>query len=133
MDYTATVSINTQLDIDTAIDQLAEYSGSLAQTEAGYRAVFSYPAHDLAQATKTALTIANTIGTPISITVATTESVDRDTAHGDIPPVVSVAEAANILDISPQAIHKRIKTGSLPATRVGNTWILPLAGVLSAE
>ncbi|WP_311777849.1 helix-turn-helix domain-containing protein [Trueperella abortisuis] len=133
MDYTATATITTSLDIDTILDALSEYAGSLAETEAGYRAVFSFPATTITQATKTALTIAETVGEPTAITIAPTTMVDYATAHGPLPPLVSVTQAADILDISPQAVHKRIKAGALPATRVGNTWILPLAAVLAAE
>lgn len=133
MDYTATTTITTGLDIDTILDALAEYAGSIAETESGYRAVFSYPADNLHQATKTALTIAETVGTPITITVAPTATVDHDTKHGPLPPVISVTEAANILSITTQAVHKRIKAGTLPATRVGNVWIIPLAAVLASD
>ncbi|WP_461004555.1 helix-turn-helix domain-containing protein [Trueperella pyogenes] len=133
MDYTATATITTGLDIDTILDALTEYAGSIAETESGYRAVFSYPADNLHQATKTALTIAETVGTPTAITVTPTATVDHDTKHGQLPPVISVTEAANILNITTQAVHKRIKAGTLPATRVGNGWIIPLAAVLASD
>lgn len=41
-----------------------------------------------------------------------------------IPDLISITEAAQILDMSRQAVHKRIDAGQLPAAMVGSTIVL---------
>lgn len=52
-------------------------------------------------------------------------------AFGDrhSPALLSVAEAAAMLGVHPQRVQQRIRTGSLPAHKVGNQWILDAADV----
>src|SRR5680860_1664125 len=42
---------------------------------------------------------------------------------------VSVVEAAELLGVHPQRIHQRIRSGSLPAERVGHRWVIDEADV----
>lgn len=37
---------------------------------------------------------------------------------------MSVAEAAERLDVGPQRVHQRIRDGSLPAERIGGRWVI---------
>jgi excisionase family DNA binding protein len=45
---------------------------------------------------------------------------------------VSVAEAAELLGITRQAVLKRIRNGRLPATKVGRNYIVPREGLRAA-
>ncbi|VEI13202.1 helix-turn-helix domain-containing protein [Trueperella bialowiezensis] len=130
MQYTATVDVATNLDVDDALDRLAPYHGAIGESRNGYRAVFTYEADTLSEAVASATRIAETIGTPYAIETAPTDLVDSDTAYGDIPPLVSVSEAAELLGITAQAVNKRLNSGTLPGRKVGNTWVIPLHSVL---
>ncbi|MEW6880773.1 helix-turn-helix domain-containing protein [Trueperella pyogenes] len=130
MQYTATVDIETSLDIDDALELLAPYHGAIADSKGGYRAVFTYDADTLSEASVTAINIAETLGTPYAIETAPTDLVDSHTVNGDIPPLVSVSGAAELLGITAQAVNKRLKSGTLSGTKVGNTWVIPLHSVL---
>lgn len=41
-----------------------------------------------------------------------------------IPPLVSMHEAADMLGMSKQAMHKMINAGRIPAARAGSAWVL---------
>lgn len=41
-----------------------------------------------------------------------------------IPDLVSLAEAADILGVSRQAVHKMVMYGRLPAAQAGTTWVI---------
>lgn len=43
---------------------------------------------------------------------------------------LSVAEAADLLNISRIAVHKRIKAGTLSAERIGRSFVIPAEEVL---
>ena len=45
--------------------------------------------------------------------------------------MISVAEAARMLDITPTRVRKLIADGRLRATKVGNRWIIAEEGVIS--
>jgi excisionase family DNA binding protein len=47
--------------------------------------------------------------------------LDKD----DLLEIVGTTEAADILDVSPQAVRQRIDHGTLPAIKPGSTWIMP--------
>jgi excisionase family DNA binding protein len=40
----------------------------------------------------------------------------------DIAPVLTVRDLSNYLKVSPSTIYRLIKTGQLPAFRVGSDW-----------
>lgn len=48
-------------------------------------------------------------------------------------PLISVMQAAQMLEITPQAVNHRLKTKTLPGTKVGNTWVIPLASVIASS
>lgn len=41
-----------------------------------------------------------------------------------LPPLVSVPQAAELLGVSRQAVLDRAQRGTLPGTKVGDTWVL---------
>lgn len=46
---------------------------------------------------------------------------------------VSVVEAAEIAGVHPQRIHQRIRSGSLPASKVGNQWAVEVGDLRNLE
>lgn len=130
MDYTATVDIETSLDVDSVIEKVEPYSGAVADSKNGYRAVYTYTANSLDTAYSKAKQIAETIGEPYAIEITPSSLIDE--AENGVPHLLSIAQAAEMLDISVQAVHKRLKTGSLTGTKVGNTWVIPLFSVINA-
>lgn len=50
-----------------------------------------------------------------------------------IPDLVSLQEAADLLGISKQAVHKRAEHGQLLGARAGNAWVFRRALVEAAR
>ncbi|MFC9839743.1 helix-turn-helix domain-containing protein [Rhodococcus sp. NPDC127530] len=115
-----------ELDADALRGPIAEYSGGAARSELGHaEVVFTIPAESVRQATSTALAVLGTYPWPLrSLRVLTTADFDRLTDAMDLPPLVSVQEAADGLGMTRQGVLKAIKGKVLPATRVGGTWVL---------
>ena len=87
--------------------------------------MFTIPAESVRQATSTALAVLETYPWPLrSLRVLTTADFDCLTDAMDLPPLVSVQEAADGLGMTRQGVLKAIKGKVLPATRVGGTWVL---------
>lgn len=55
------------------------------------------------------------------------------TALADLPPVLTVAHAAELLDLSPKALQARITRGTYPgrARKFGRTWRLVTADLIA--
>lgn len=127
--YNAVAELDAPFDEDTAeqlLGPIADYSGAAGRSELGHtEVVFTLPAETLRQANTTALAILETYPWPLrSLRVLPTDDYDRLVDAIDVPPLVSVQEAADQLGISRQGVLKAITTGSLPAIRVGSTWIV---------
>lgn len=131
MDYTATVDVKTSLDVDEILDRLNPYEGTIGASKDGYRAIFTYPAANLTQAITTAQNTAASFGQPYAVAVAPADMVDKQVKHGSLEPLISVTQAAELLNISPQAVNHRLRAHTLPGAKVGNTWVIPLASVLA--
>ena len=131
MDYTATANITTSMDMEDIMDTLETYAPSLSESKEGYRIIYTYPANTIEQALDTAYAIAKTVGTPYAVATAPTDLINADTESGAMPPLLSATQAAEMLGITPQAIKKRIKAGTLSGTKVGNMWVVPMASALS--
>ncbi|MGW4339027.1 helix-turn-helix domain-containing protein [Rhodococcus koreensis] len=96
--------------------------------------VFTIPAESVRQATTTALAVLETYEWPaVSLRVLTTADFDRLTDAVDLPPLVSVQEAADGARDDRQGVLKAIKSKVLPATRVGGTWVLQRSVVEAAR
>ncbi|WP_404316310.1 helix-turn-helix domain-containing protein [Prescottella equi] len=117
--------------VDQLIEPIADHSGSVGRSELGRtEVVFTLPAESIRQANTTALAILDRYPfTLLSLRVLTTDDYDRITDAIELPPLVSVTEAANALGVSRQGVLKAINTNKLPATRVGDTWVLREAAV----
>ncbi|WP_250718778.1 helix-turn-helix domain-containing protein [Rhodococcus qingshengii] len=111
---------------DELLDRIANYDGAAGRSELGRtEVVFTLPAESVRQATTTALALLETYSGPLlSLRVLTTADFDRLTDAIELPPLVSVTEAATALGMSRQGVLKAIRAEKLPATRVGDTWAL---------
>ncbi|MBP1054023.1 helix-turn-helix domain-containing protein [Rhodococcus qingshengii] len=118
-------------NIDQLLDPIADHSGAVGRSELGRtEVVFTLPADSVRQANTTALALLDTYPwTLLSMRVLTAADFDRLTDAIELPPLVSVTEAANTLGVSRQGVLNAIKTAKLPATRVGDTWVLRDAAV----
>ena len=141
-DYNATIYLNPHTDpadsgpddvADRLLEALAPYHPSAGQEPWGdgvWHATITLPAHDLPQAITTALALTAPLGRVRGIDAMTTADFDarhRTGLDADLDDVelLSVAQAAHHLGITPQGVRHRITTGALPARRVGRSWNIP--------
>lgn len=131
MDYNATLTIPTIPDtdddtIDQILTDLTDYHPALAWPRTGETSVIiTLPAVTLRQAIATSLALAASAHLDVrAITVEETRRFDLLADQTEVPPLVGVTEAAQILGVTAQAVRQRIKTGSLRGIRVGDAWAL---------
>ena len=137
-DYNATIYLTPVAGdpdgiADSLLDALAPYHPSAGQEPWGngvWHATITLPAEDLPQAITTALAITSPLGTVRGIDVLPTTDFDARhhvnlEAELDAVELLSVAQAAHHLGITPQGVRHRITTGALPARRVGRSWNIP--------
>ncbi|SDD41855.1 helix-turn-helix domain-containing protein [Auraticoccus monumenti] len=135
MEYTVTVDLAEPFGDEDAVDraftQLADYHVSLVATPVGgLAAVLVLDAPTIRQATSTSLAVTEAAELhPVGIHVLTTTDWERRMNSTDIPPLVSVQEAADILGVTRQAVLSRIGYGTLPSVKVGTVNVIPLAAV----
>ncbi|MEJ5946140.1 helix-turn-helix domain-containing protein [Pseudokineococcus basanitobsidens] len=124
---------------DTVLDTLRPYRPVLGRSAYGrLEVIATLPATDLPQATRTAMAVLADVRRPdssplpaYSLEVLPTHAFDHRTRFVDVPPLLSVPEAAAALGISRQAVLKRIETGALPASRIGSVWAVAAAAMPS--
>lgn len=130
-DYTARIGIRTEADEDTIAEAIVEHHGVYSYSPAeGDVITISYPAEGAVQATMTALAIARTLGEVTAVEVLTSAEFDRRASLIPVPELVSVTEAAEALGVSRAAIVKRIEAGTLVATKVGSTYVIPAEHII---
>lgn len=129
MEYNAILTVPTVEDIDSLMEALSDYRVALGFPRRGEaEVVLTYPATDVRQAAATALAVAKDHGLDVqAISVETVARYDKLTSEVTIPALISVTEAAEILNVTRQAVLHRIKSGALQATRVGDAWVIPKA------
>lgn len=128
--YNATITIPTPDDttITTLFTTLADYHPAITTTNADHHLVITYPAENTLHATNTALALICEHALDChALTIETTSHYDNTLPP--IPPLLSVTEAAHLLGITRQAILQRINTHTLPATKVGDTWVIARAAI----
>ena len=109
------------------VDELADHHPAVGRTDTGHiEVVITLPAETLRQAVVTALAL---VTDAAGVEVMTTAEFDRRLHLPEMPDLVSVGEAAELLGVSRQAVHQGIASGSLPARRVGKSHVLPRAAV----
>jgi excisionase family DNA binding protein len=47
-----------------------------------------------------------------------------DALFDDLPARLNVAQVADLLGVSHQAVHKWVRTGVVPAYKIGGTWVI---------
>lgn len=135
-DYNATVEVAHRPDPyavddtfgDDVIDNLPNHGTAIGISERGWMDVtITLPAASLLDATATALALIKqaTGHEPVSVEVMATAEFDkRSGIDYPMPELVSVTEAAEILDVTRSAILDRITRHTLPATKVGREWVI---------
>ncbi|NHN55748.1 helix-turn-helix domain-containing protein [Calidifontibacter sp. DB0510] len=137
--YTATVETaarRTPADLDAAIDALEAYHGAIGTSVLGrLEATITLDAETLRQATQTAVAVvADALGSPaVAVNVAPTADVDRAQGRPPIPELLSVADAAERLGVTRQAILQRIDSGAIAATKVGKAYVVRAADVTGSK
>jgi excisionase family DNA binding protein len=116
--------------VDLLIQALQAYHGVPSTSPRGFRsASISFPAESIAQACATAAAVVSSLydgAVPIVVEAMTEKEFMNREGWGDPPSeLVSVSEAADILGVSRQAVLEGITRRSLPAERVGHSYVLP--------
>ena len=131
MNYNARVELDSRDFDESAVDALAdvvdEYDGVVARAVHGGRVelIFTVPADTLRQAVITTLSVVLATGHQVyALEVLPTDEFHRRVDAAPIPNLVSVPQAGEMLGISRQAALAQAAGGKLPATKVGDTWVL---------
>lgn len=133
MEYNARIEYETREDIfDDLMAALADYHPAIARSERGWvEAHITLPADTLRQAVTTALAIAEAASAVpvLAIEVLPTAEFDARVDLVEVPELVSVTDAAELLGVTRSAVLQRLESGSLPGTKVGKTWVIQRAVV----
>lgn len=131
MEYVAAAVIKSTLNDDDLLDAIDANNAIVSPAINGSRVSFPLTATTFNDAVNEALERATPHGEIRDLSVTVADDLYEATRENGPEPLLSVVEAAKMLEITPQAVHKRITAGKLPAVKVGGTWILPLAAVLA--
>lgn len=118
--------------VERLIAPIVDCGGAVGRSALGRtEVILTLPADSVCQANMIALSILEQYpsSTLLSLRVLTAADLDRSTEAVELPPLVSVNEAAKELGVSRQSILKSIKSAELPATRVGQTWVVRASAV----
>lgn len=120
--------------IDEVMEALAAFSPSIHDNASGGSTVtITVTAQSLGQAATNALgRFAGTGYQALAVHVMTEAERDARAGLVDLPPLVSGAEAAKHLGLTPGAVTAQIRQGRLQGVQVGRTWAVPLAAVTAA-
>ena len=100
--------------------------------EGRIEATLSIPADNLKQAVRTAMVLiseGDSLPEVCQVNVLRANEYDRRNGLAPIPSLLSVSEAAAILNVSRQRVLQLIHDGKIHGTRVGNGWALYRAEV----
>lgn len=139
--YNITIEVNdaTPLaadDVDRITDELESFTPALSNSVRGYRsATVTVPGATLRQAVTAALAVVEAAlgAEAVAIDALTEQEFDVRQGWAPVPDLVSVAEAAELLGVTKQRVQQRINDHTLPATRVGSTYVLPRSAVEAAR
>lgn len=123
-----------QTEKDQLLQQFGDYQVNLCPSDLGRtNLTFLLPADSLLQATTTARAILGSFSPePLRLVVEHIADYSRRqklALLGQIPPLLSVSEAAQLLGITRTAVLKKVTSGGLVATKVGATWVIPAAAI----
>ena len=132
--YNATVELDLPADKftpdvgDELIGRFIEWHPAIGVSTLGrVELVITLPAETYAQAAATVAALTGGLAV-VRTTVETTEDFDRRSL-AEVPSLMSVSEVAETLGVTRGAVQKRITAGSIPAVKVGETWVIPAAAV----
>ena len=135
MNFNATATLRWPLarmgedQTDPILDQFADYGPAINAGATGQaEVVITFPADSLQQAVSTAAALFGPLR-PVGLEVIPTALWDKRADAVPVPALLSVSEVADQMGVSRQAVLQRIESGSLPATRVGATWVVPAGSV----
>lgn len=110
-------------EVDTIMDRLQSYHPSLSVSPHGYRSArFTVPADDFAQAVQSAALIGRHAFDDVELVrVEVMSEAEAELREGslEVPDLVGVTEAAELLRVSPQRVRQMIDEGKLAAHRIG--------------
>ena len=137
MQFNATMEFDIPVTAERAdqiVDRLADFAAAVEATAAGHLLVtITLDADTVTAATRLALGLAGDLAFPLTrVEVLSTADFDRRLGAADLDDVISVAEAANELGVSSQAIRQRLEAGTLAGRKAGRTWHVSREGVLAA-
>ena len=112
---------------DAVLDALVDYHPALSVSPRGWWSVtITLPAESLRQAITTGLAVVEeAAGVAVSVTAMTTDEFDLRAGLEPTSESVTVAEAAELLGVTRQAVLAKIKRGTLPGVKVGRDYVLP--------
>lgn len=129
--------------VDRVMDELEDFHPSLSESPRGLQAAtIALPAESLRQATAAAIRLVEAAygGQAVAAEVMTEAEFDARQGWVPMPELVSVAEAAELLGVSRQAVMDRITRKTLPATRVGtgaggraSSYVIPRSAIAATE
>lgn len=135
-DYNARIELDSRDSDEPAVDVLMDvvepYAGTVARAAQGGRVelIFTVPADNLRQATITALSVVLATGHQVyALEVLPTEEFHRRIEDIQVPPLMSVPEAADALGVSRQRALQLVNSGQLAGMKVGDTWVVPQPAV----
>lgn len=125
--YTADVEVArrddlTDDDLDTIMDSLAEYAAAVGATPRGHlTARVTFPAASISQAATTAAAVVGAAfgSKVIRIDIMTEAEADLREGTVEVPQLLGVPEAAELLGVTPQRVRQMIAEGKIAAHRVG--------------
>lgn len=141
--YNATIELNTPAEAmagaagDRLLDTFADYHATIGRSTLGRaQLILSLPAESLWQASTTVRALTSgvrALASGLDVTAVTVESSDDfdRRAGAEVPALLSVTEAAKLLNITRAGVQHRIDSGLLPAVRVGTAWVIPHAAVVA--
>lgn len=132
--YNATIEVDHRgdFDVDQVMTQLEAFHPAIGQSRRGLAsATISLPGETLTQATAAAVAVVEqAFGVwAVYAEVMTEREFNAREGWEDVPELVSVSEAAQLLGVSRQAVLQRITAKTLPAEKVGREYVIPRAAV----
>lgn len=135
MDYNCTLTLEatklTEEVGDDLIEAFVDYHPAAGMGRAGrVEVVLTLPAESARQAITTALALAAATNlVVIGVEAIPTDLWDERASAVEVPELLSVNQAADLLGVTRQAVSQRLDSGSLRGVRVGKVWVIPRANL----
>lgn len=137
-DYNVMLDLGTREPGAVDLDPFAPYSGVLGGTPLGtVELILTVPAARIDQAVVTATgALWRELGIePRAVRALSTEDFDTGFDVLDATTTITVAQAAELLGVTPSAVRQRLNAGTLSGTRTGRDWTVSarLAALYAGE